>query len=107
MKLTFTLLLLLPVVTYAQQGNFANTSGGFIGLIIGLVIFLLIFLALRQIMLWYWKINTLVAYQEQQITALQALYNNQEQLVKLAREQTEILRKIRDNSTFDDSGITK
>ena len=101
MKLTFTLLLILPVVTYAQQGNFANTSGDLIGLIIGLVIFLLIFLALRQIMLWYWKINTLVAYQEQQITALHALFNNQEQLVKLAREQTEILRKIRDQAIVD------
>jgi len=107
MKLKLTLLLLFPAATYAQQGNFSNTSGSFMGLIIGLVIFLLIFLALRQIMLWYWKINTLVSYQEQHITALQALYNNQEQLLKLTREQTEILRKIRDNSTLDDKGITK
>ncbi len=47
--------------------------GDIFGLLIGIAICVLIFLALRQIMLWYWKVDTII--------------ENQEKLIKLLEEQ--------------------
>ena len=44
-------------------------------LIIGLVITVLIFLAIRAIMLWYWRINEIIANQQKTNLYLEVLLN--------------------------------
>jgi hypothetical protein len=36
-------------------------SSSFIAITVGLVVFLIIFLALREVMLWYWKVNDIIS----------------------------------------------
>lgn len=57
-----------------------NLTPGFGGLIIFLLITLGLFFLLRSIMLWYWKIDTLV--------------KNQEDQKKLMKEQKDLLEQI-------------
>jgi hypothetical protein len=40
-------------------------SNTFIGLTVGLVVFIIIFLALREVMLWYWKVNEIESIKHQ------------------------------------------
>ncbi len=96
MKKQLILLLLFPAAAYAQT---IDRSSRLIGYVVVIGIALLIFLVFRQVLLWYWKVDKLVAYQEQNITALQSIHINQEQLIKLTKEQNDLLRKIRDNGT--------
>lgn len=96
MKKILTLLTLLPLLANAQVANDGFNFGSLIGVLVGIGVMLLIFLALRQLVLWYWKIDKIVAYQEQNIIALQSAYNTQKEILKQAKEQTELLRKIRD-----------
>lgn len=44
-------------------------------LLAGIVVMILIFLAIRAIILWYWKIDTIVLNQEKQIALLRELVN--------------------------------
>jgi len=96
MKKILTLLTLLPLLANAQVANDSFNFGSLIGVFVGIGVVLLIFLVLRQLVLWYWKIDKIVAYQEQNIIALQSVYNTQKEILKQAKEQTELLRKIRD-----------
>ena len=57
-----------------------NLGPGFGGLIILLLITLGLFFLLRSIMLWYWKIDTIV--------------KNQEDQKKLMKEQKDLLEQI-------------
>ena len=94
MKKYLIFFILLPLFADAQAVSNGYNFGGLIGVLIGVGIAILIFLALRALVLWYWKVNIIVAYQEQNINALQSIYNSQEQLLKVAKEQAEILRGI-------------
>ncbi|RLJ79436.1 hypothetical protein [Pedobacter alluvionis] len=96
MKKILTLLTLLPLFANAQVANDGFNFGSLIGVLVGIGVMLLIFLVLRQLVLWYWKIDKIVAYQEQNIITLQSVYNTQKEILKQAKEQTELLRKIRD-----------
>jgi hypothetical protein len=62
--------LFIPAFAYAQVDGSAGI--GAIGFLIGLGICLIVFLALRQVVLWYWKIETLIKNQEAQLKAQQA-----------------------------------
>jgi len=48
-------------------------GGSIIVLLIALAILILVFLLVRSILLWYWKIDTIVENQEKQIELLKAL----------------------------------
>lgn len=52
-----------------------NEGLSLIELIIVLAIFIAIFLALRNVMLWYWKVNAIVKNQETIIDLLNKLLN--------------------------------
>lgn len=97
MKKKLTLLMSVPFLASAQVGN-TNYGGGIagslIGLGIGLVIILVFFLAIRQLVLWYWKVDKLLAYQQQSIKGLQSLYNNNEEVLRAIEIQTQILMDI-------------
>lgn len=96
MRKILTLLTLLPLLANAQAANDGFNFGSLTGVFVGIGVVLLIFLVFRQLVLWYWKIDKIVAYQEQNIIALQSVYNTQKEILKQAKEQTELLRKIRD-----------
>lgn len=38
--------------------------GEFVGIIIAIVVCFLLFLALREVVLWYWKVDTIIKNQE-------------------------------------------
>jgi len=90
------LLTLLPLLANAQVANDGFNFGSLTGVLVGIGVVLLIFLVLRQLVLWCWKIDKIVAYQERNIITLQSVYNTQKEILKQAKEQTELLRKIRD-----------
>lgn len=88
-KSILTTLTLLPLGLMAQSSSYGGESSGIVELLIALGIFVLIFLALRQVVLWYWKIETLIANQHEQTRALQAIYNLLDEDIKLRRKQTQ------------------
>ncbi|PWS28567.1 hypothetical protein DHW03_01555 [Pedobacter yonginense] len=96
MKKILSFIAMIPLFAQAQDTEGFRT-GSFIGVLLATGFMILLFLALRQLVLWYWKIDKIVAYQEQNITALQAIYDAQEALLKVARAQQEILKEISDN----------
>jgi hypothetical protein len=64
MKRTIAVMtILMPAIAHAE--SFA--SGSLIGGIITQVITVSLFLVLREVVLWYWKINTIIENQAKQI----------------------------------------
>lgn len=96
-KSILTILAITPLMSFAQiNSSYESESlglGGLIGLLIGLGICLLIFLALRQVVLWYWKIETLIANQHEQTKALQSIYNLLDEDIRLRKEQSKAQSK--------------
>lgn len=50
--------------------------------LVGIAIFIVIFLALRHIMLWYWKVDTIITNQEQVIKLMEQQILQQGQYTK-------------------------
>jgi len=59
------LLLFIPLTGYSQVETTEGDQIGIISLIIGLAILLIVFMFLRNVFLWYWKVNDIVKNQEQ------------------------------------------
>jgi hypothetical protein len=74
MKRILTVIALLaPTLAFAQGQSIA--SGSLIGGVITLVVLFLLFLALREVVMWYWKINIIIENQAQQIKTQQETNN--------------------------------
>ncbi len=74
MKRNLTLIALLsPTFAFAQSSSSQTLFGG----LFALLIIVLIFLALREVVMWYWKIN--------------AIIENQEKLLKSHKETNNLL----------------
>jgi len=74
MKVILTIItLLIPSLAFSQAGSF--DSGSLIGGLIALAILIAIFLVLREVVMWYWKINTIINNQAQQIRTQQETNN--------------------------------
>lgn len=101
MKRTLTILLLLPVLAQAQGMGIGFGFAQLVGVMIFFGVIALLFLVLRKLALWYWKIDTIVNQQQQNINALQIIYNHNQEALNAAKEQTAILKKI---STQLDAG---
>lgn len=68
------MLLLIPMMPlFAQAQDTEGFRTGSFGVLFAIGFTILLFLALRQLVLWYWKIDKIVAYQEQNTTALLAI----------------------------------
>ena len=65
--------LLAPTLAFAQVQSIA--SGSLTGGVIALVILCLLFLVLREVVMWYWKINTIIENQAKQIKTQQETNN--------------------------------
>lgn len=82
MKTNLTVIaLIIPAVASAQSG----LSGSFFGALIGLAIVILIFLLLREVVMWYWKINAIIENQEKQL-------NSQQETNNLLSEQITLMK---------------
>ncbi len=70
-KLTTIFLATTPALGFSQvyTDSPGSSAGGIVMFLIGLAFFLLIFLVLRQVVLWYWKIDTIIKNQQEQIQA--------------------------------------
>lgn len=93
-KSILTSLLISPLICFGQAYPDSGSGlGGIIGLIVGLGICLAIFLVLRQFVLWYWKVETIIANQQEQTKALQAIYNSIEEQNRLLKQNIETKNK--------------
>ena len=91
-KSILTLITTLPLFSFGQTaGNSNYDISGFVGLIIGIIVCLVIFLALRQLVLWYWKVETIITNQSKQIKMLESIYNSIEENNRLAQTQIELV----------------
>ena len=91
-KSILTLITTLPLFSFGQTAGSSNYDiSGLVGLIIGIIVCLVIFLALRQLVLWYWKVETIITNQSKQIKMLESIYNSIEENNRLAQTQIELV----------------
>jgi len=106
MKRILTIITLLaPALAYAQGQSIA--SGSIIGGVVTLVVLFLLFLALREVVMWYWKINTIIENQATQIRTQQETNNLLSEQITLMKgyykpEQTTINPKSIDLNKPED-----
>jgi hypothetical protein len=68
MKKTLTTVsVFIPLMGYSQSS--ANATGGLLTGLFIIGISVLVFFALRQVMLWYWKVEKVLKNQEEQLKA--------------------------------------
>lgn len=91
LKSLIVLLAFSPLASFAQSESF--NSGSLIGFIIAIVIGILMFLALRQIVLWYWKVEIIIQNQQEQTKGIQAIYNLLDENAKYSKALLEELKK--------------
>lgn len=73
MKRTLTIItLLIPTIAFAQ---FGSSPSSLLSGIIALLLLALLFLTLREVVMWYWKINTIIDNQATQIRTQQETNN--------------------------------
>lgn len=80
-KIYLTLLCItLTRSVFAQAGGGGYSAiGTLVGFLLGLAFLAFLFLILRQVMLWYWKVDKIVKNQEEQNNLLRAIYNSLEE----------------------------
>lgn len=76
------------VSTPILQSNINDTS--LISGLIGIGICIAIFIVLREVVMWYWKINIIVTNQERQLKAQQETNNLLSEQISLLRSQIEL-----------------
>lgn len=82
MKRNLTLIAsILPSFAFAESGSSQTLLGG----LFALLIIVLIFLALREVVMWYWKVNTIIANQEK-------LLKTQGETNSLLNEQLSVMK---------------
>ncbi|MEJ5993443.1 hypothetical protein WG904_03355 [Pedobacter sp. Du54] len=92
-RIILTLLALLPLVSfgqaYSEPGN--STAGSIVVFLIGIGICIAIFLVLRQLFLWYWKVEVIIKKQDEQTQLLRSIYNSLEENNRLTQSQIEVV----------------
>lgn len=87
-----TILTLSPFFAFGQA--YAESSNSVFGnvtiFLIGLGISIAIFFILRQLFLWYWKVEVIIKKQDEQINLLRGIYNSLEQNNKLTQSQIDL-----------------
>lgn len=97
MKRNLTLIAsILPSFAFAQSGSSPTLLGG----LFALLIIVLIFLALREVVMWYWKVNTIIANQEK-------LLKTQGETNDLLSEQLSVLKGYYKPGRSDTTGSTE
>jgi len=88
-KKALTFLLAFSIIQVkAQSDSFMASEGG--GLLIGLIVLIIIFFGIRGILLWYWRVDTIVKNLEEQNKRLTGIYNSIEEQNELIRVQIEL-----------------
>jgi hypothetical protein len=89
----FTVISLLPLASFGQAYAGANDSGigtSVVGILLGIGICIVIFMVLRQVFLWYWKVEVLIKKQDEQIQLLKGIYNSIEENNRLTQSQIDL-----------------
>ncbi|MES2653496.1 MAG: hypothetical protein V4663_17295 [Bacteroidota bacterium] len=92
-KSSLTSLLSMPLLVFGQSYPEYDSSmlSGIILFLFGLGIFIIIFLVLRQLMLWYWKVEVVLKKQDEQTQLLKSIYNSIEENNRLTQSQIELV----------------
>ena len=72
-KTLFLSALLMPTIAFAQSAPGLSDGSGFGTLIITLVVMVGVFILCRELLCWYWKINTMVKNQDEIIRLLKKI----------------------------------
>ncbi|QNN41408.1 hypothetical protein [Pedobacter roseus] len=94
MKKLMSLIVLLgfcPFVSFAQSESV--NYGSLFGALIGIGIAILVFLALRQLVLWYWKVEIIIQNQQEQTKGIQAIYNLLDENARYSKALLEEMKK--------------
>ncbi|WP_152439724.1 hypothetical protein [Arcticibacter svalbardensis] len=89
----------LPVMAFAQDGGY--TAGPVIGILIGLALCVGLFLVLRSLMLWYWKIDSIVRNQEMTNEILKSISKSIEEGNKINKQTLNATPKPADDPRWD------
>jgi hypothetical protein len=76
----------MAIQAHAQAAG-TSGSGNWVALIVGLAIVVGLFLILREVVMWYWKINTIIQNQEKQ-------HHTQKHTNDLLNEYINIYKKV-------------
>ncbi|KQC00383.1 hypothetical protein AQF98_12925 [Pedobacter sp. Hv1] len=92
-KTNLTLLALLPLLAFGQAYAEPNTlrAGDIVLFLFGLGICIAVFLVLRQLFLWYWKVEVVIKKQDEQIQLLKSIYNSIEENNRLTQSQIDLV----------------
>lgn len=86
MKRTLAIIsVFIPTLAFSQAASF--DSGDLIRGVITFAVMILIFLLLREVVMWYWKINTIIDNQAQQIRTQQETNNLLSEQITLELQQ--------------------
>lgn len=88
-----TILAVLPLLAFGQSYTDDNNAalGSVFVFLIALGISIAIFLILRQVLLWYWKVELALQKQDEQIHLLRSIYNSLEENNRLTKSQIELV----------------
>lgn len=95
-----TILALLPLLVFGQAyaDTGSSTAGSIVMFLIGIGICIAIFLVLRQLFLWYWKVEVVLKKQDEQTQLLRSIYNSLEENNRLTQSQIELVKGKDTNS---------
>lgn len=92
-KSILALLTVLPLVSFGQA--YAEPNGmplaGIVMYLLGSAVFIIIFLALRQLFLWYWKVEVILKKQDEQTNLLRSIHNSIKENNRLTKTQIELV----------------
>lgn len=79
-KILLTLTALFPLLVFGQAyATDSSTASNIFLFFIGIGICVVIFLVLRQLFLWYWKVDVIIKKQDEQTQLLRGIYNSLEE----------------------------
>lgn len=92
-KSILTLASILPLFAFGRDAVAENSSpfGGMVGVIFVIGVFIIIFFALRQVMLWYWKVEIILRKQNEQTILLRSIHKSLEENNRLTKTQIELV----------------
>lgn len=101
-KVTLLSVILLPTILFAQSEGVSNAD--FIwNLMTILLVCTIIFFVCREIMCWYWKINKMVANQDEIIRLLKKIAgenNVPTNNTKLKEEKKDVIKELAESARF-------
>ncbi|RWU10224.1 hypothetical protein [Pedobacter chitinilyticus] len=90
-KSILTFLAVLPFYAYSQAASYPSLGPGLFLIVFFLLLVFASFMVLRQVILWYWKVDKAIKNQDEQTIPLKAIYNSIEKNNRLTKAQIELV----------------